>query len=51
MLKGRAIGGLSVLGTLLALGAVLLAVLVLRDFQRGSKLTFDTSYQVRPTRR
>jgi len=45
MMKDRALGGLSVLGTLLALGVLLLAVLVVRDFQRGSKLAFDTPYQ------
>jgi len=44
MLKTRRTGTLPIVGTLLALAVVFLAILLFRDFQRGSKLTFNTSY-------
>jgi len=44
MLKTRRTGALRIVGTLLALAVVFLAILLFRDFQRGSKLTFNTPY-------
>jgi len=44
MLKTRGIGTLLIVGTCLALAVVFLAILLFRDFPRGSKLTFNTPY-------